>query len=77
MGVSREFEGCFKEVLRVLTESFKGASRKWKGLFQKSFKGVSRKIERCFNEVQLVFEESFKDVSRMFQGSFKGVSRKI
>ena len=36
-GVSRLFKGClkckgcFKEVLRVFTESFKGVSRKFKG----------------------------------------------
>ena len=30
-GVSSKFQGCFKEVLRVFTESFKGVSRKFKG----------------------------------------------
>ena len=44
-GVSRKlegcltFQGCFKEVLRVYTESFKGALRK----FQERLQGVSRK----------------------------------
>ena len=43
-GVSRKlegclkFQGCFKEVLRVYTESFKGALRK----FQRCFKNVCR-----------------------------------
>ena len=36
--------GCFKEVLRAFTESFKGVSRKFKG---------------CFKEVSRVFQESF------------------
>ena len=31
---SRKFQKCFKEVLRVFTESFKGVSRKFKGCFK-------------------------------------------
>ena len=47
--VKRKFQGCFKEVLRVFTESFKGVSRKFQG---------------CYSEVSRVFRESLKDVSR-------------
>ena len=32
-GVSRKFQGCFKEVLRVCKESFKGVLRKFKVCF--------------------------------------------
>ena len=53
--VARKFKGCFKEVLRVFTESLKGVSRKFKGQFK---------------EVSKVFQGSFKSVSRKFQGNF-------
>ena len=49
--VSRNFQGCFKEVLRTFWESFEGVSRNFQG---------------CFKEVLRVFQESFKKVSRMF-----------
>ena len=41
-GVSKVFQGCFKEVLIV---------------FQGSLKGVSKKILGCFNEVSREFKE--------------------
>ena len=45
-GVSRKFQGCFKEVLRVFQRSFseessKGVQVRLKGILS-SFKGVSR-----------------------------------
>ena len=45
-GVSRKFEGCLKEVSRVL---------------QGSFKGISRKFQGCFKEVSRVFHGDFYD----------------
>ena len=39
-GVSRKFQECFKEVLRVFTENFKGVSR--------NVNGTSTKMERHF-----------------------------
>ena len=50
-GVSRKFQGCFKEASRVFTESFKVGSRKCKG---------------CFKEVPKVFQGSFRKISRVF-----------
>ena len=38
---------CFKEVLRVFTESFKGGSKEFKG----SFKEVSGKCQGCFKKM--------------------------
>ena len=72
-GVSRLFKGClkckgcFKEVLRVFTESFKGISREFKGCF----KEVSGKYQGCFKKVSRLFQLRLKDVS----SNFKGVSR--
>ena len=40
--VSREFQGCLKEVLRVFQEIFKDVSGKFQGA---SFEDVSRKFE--------------------------------
>ena len=61
-------------------ESFKGASRKFRGcfkevlrVFQGNFKGVSRKFQGCFIDVSRTFQESFKDISRNFQGCLKEV----
>ena len=56
------FQGCFKEVIRVFTESYKGLSGKFKG---------------CFKEVFRVFQGSFRQFSSVFQDSFKGFSTKI
>ena len=50
-GVSRKFQGCLKEVSRVL---------------QGSFKGVLRKFQGCFKNASRVFHRGFKDVSRKF-----------
>ena len=52
-GVSRKFQGCFKEVSRM---------------FHGSLKGVSRKFEGCFKEVSRVFHGSFKGVQGSFKG---------
>ena len=53
--VYRKFPICFKEVSRVLTESFKGVSRKYKGVSRK-YKGVSRKFQECFKKVSGKFQ---------------------
>ena len=55
-GVSGKFKGCFKEVLRLLTESLKG---------------VSMMFQRCFKEVSRVFQGGFWEVSRGLQKCFK------
>ena len=52
-GVSRKFQGCFKEVSRVFQGSFKDVSRK--------LKRVSRKFHGCFKEVSRAFHGSFKE----------------
>ena len=64
----REKLSTFKDVLRVLTESFKGVSGKFMRVFQGSFKSVSRYLE-----VSRMFQGSFKGVNRKFQGCFKEV----
>ena len=63
--MSRKFQGCFKEDLRVFTENFKG--------FQGSLKGVSRKLQECFKKVSMVFKRSATGVSGKFQRCFKEV----
>ena len=45
-GVSRKSQRCFKDVLRMLTESFSEVSN----VFQVSFKGVPRKFLGCLKE---------------------------
>ena len=52
----KEFQCCFKEVLRV----FKGC-----------IKGVSRVFQGCFKEVSRVFQESFGGVSSRIEECFK------
>ena len=76
-GVSRKFQGCFKEVLRVLTESevkrcFKGVSRKFQG-GSKNFLGCFKKVSRIFQE----FQGPFKKISRVFPGRLRGVLRDL
>ena len=73
MCISRVFQGCIKGVSRKFQGSFKEVS----GLFQGCFKGVSRKFQGRFKEVVWVFQGSFKGVSRKFQGRFKEDSRKF
>ena len=58
--VSKKFQVCFKKVLRV---------------FQEFFKGVEREIEGCFKNVFRGFQGYLKEVHRNFQRSFKGVLR--
>ena len=67
MGVSREFQECFKSVSRKFQGCFMKLSRRRK--FQECFKGVS-----IFSSM---FPECFKSVSRMFQENFQGVSKKF
>ena len=79
-----KFQGCFKKILRVFTESFNGVSRKFQGcltevsrVFQGSFSEVSRQFLRGFHgylkEVKAVFQESFKGASRKYRKCFKGI----
>ena len=66
MDVSRKFQGYFKEVLRLLTENFKGVSMKFKGVsrrFQKCFKEVSGKSQGCLMKGPRVLEKD----GRIFQ----------
>ena len=75
----KEFQWCFKKVLRVfevsmvLQVSFKSVYKKFYG----SLKGVSRKSKGCFKEVSGKFQGCFKKDSRIFQVSFKGVYKKF
>ena len=55
----KKFQECVKEVLILLTENFKGVSRRFKGCFEEvsrvfqarkfqgNLKGFSRKIQGC------------------------------
>ena len=56
-GVSRKFQRCFDEVLRMFHASFKVIVSR---VFQESFRGLSWK-----------FEGRFEGALRMFQGRFK------
>ena len=56
--VSMKFQGCFKQVLRVFTISFKS---------------VSRKLQVCFKEVSGKFKGCFKKVSRGLPERLKGI----
>ena len=49
--VFRKFQGCFKEVLRVFTESFKGVSSK----FKECFKDISRLVQGSFQIKTLLY----------------------
>ena len=63
-GVSRKFQGSFKDALR----KFKGVSGKFHGCLME----VLRVFQGTFKEVLSVFYESFEseEVSWMFQGCF-------
>jgi len=61
-GMVREKLSTFKDVLRVLTESFKGVSGKFMGCF--------KVVERYSDEILMKFQMCFKGVSKVFQGSF-------
>ena len=67
-------QGCFKEVLRVFQERFRGVPKDLQGrlkgasrVSKQSSKGVSRQLQRCFKEVSREFKENIKCVSRKFQ----------
>ena len=57
-GVSsgREFQGCFKEVSRVIHGSLMCFSGKFQWYFKKNFKVVSRKFQGCFKEFSIMFQ---------------------
>ena len=57
----------------MLTENFKGVSRK----FKECLETVSKEFKGCFKKVSKVFQESFRKLLRVFQKNFKGVSSKI
>ena len=59
-GVSRKFQGRYKNDFRMLDGCFNG---------------VLSGIQECLKEVEWVFEGSFKDVSRMFQERLRGVPK--
>ena len=46
-----KFQGCFKEILRVFTESLEG---------------ISSKFKAGFREALRVFQGSFREISRVF-----------
>ena len=55
-GVSRKFQGCFDEVLRMFHASFKEKKFEWRfkkvsGVFQGSLKGVLRELCGCFKVI--------------------------
>ena len=53
--------GNFKDVSKTFSRKF------W--VLTESFKGVSRKFKVCFKEVSQVFQGSFRDISRVSQES--------
>ena len=80
-GVSRKFQGClkfqgcFKEILRMIKDSLKVISRKFEGffmgvlsVFQGSFNGVLRKFHGRFKELTC-----FMKVTRKVEGSYDGI----
>ena len=76
-GVSRKlkgclkFQGCFKEDLRLFTESLKGISKKFRWCFKdvlRMFQRSFREIQGCFEKVSRVFQVRLKDVSSSFKG---------
>ena len=74
------FQGCFKEVLRVLKEGFKGVSRKIEGCFNGVFKLVSSVFERSFKDILGNFKNvcqvpSFKEFSAVLPERLKVVLR--
>ena len=56
------FQGCFKEVLRLLQGRMRGVPRD-----QGSFKGIQRKCQVRFEKISI---KSVNGVSRIIQGSF-------
>ena len=70
MGVSKVFQGYFKEVLRVFQGRLRGVPRD----LQWWFKGASRISKRSSKGVFREFQGSFKDILRKFQGCLKKVS---
>ena len=70
------FQGCFKEVLRVFTESLMGvSSKKVSKEFQGTFKSVLGKLKGYFKKVLRAFQEILKSVSREFS-DFQGYLKK-
>ena len=57
----KEFQWCFKKVLRV----FEG-SMKFQGCLKDVFR-VSKNVSRSFKEISRMSEESFKVFSRVFE----------
>ena len=79
-GCLSKFQGCFKKVIRVFTESFNGVSRKVQGCFtevSRVFTEVSRVFHGSFREVLRVFQEYFKDVSEKIEGHFKAIFKGV
>ena len=81
-GVSRKYQGCFKEDWGVFQETLNGDSRElqrflkeiqwaFKGTFKAVKEDVLRKFPACLKKLSSVFQEnvkhSVKGVSRMFQ----------
>ena len=64
-GVSREFQGSFKDVLREC--------RNWLVCFKGDFSG----FQGYLKSLQKEFQGRFQSISRVFQGSFKSVPRKF
>ena len=65
--VSTDFEGCFKEVLRIFDEFLKGISK-----IEDCFEGVLKVIQAYFKGVLWVIQgRHFKEISNVFQQSFK------
>ena len=57
----------------MLTESFKGVSRKFKGCFRGCFK----KVSNVFQVICKGVSSNFKGVSRVFERTLKGVAGKF
>ena len=76
-GVSRKFQGCFKDILTMSQGSNRGISRVLQVRLKRvsrSFKGVSRVFKRlktCVREVFMVFQEHFKEVSERVSKKFQ------
>ena len=71
--VSRKFDECWLEVLRVCPGSSKGRCKEELELLLETFKGASRVSKRSSKAVSRQFQSSFKDILSKFQGWKKKV----
>ena len=70
----RVFQGCKRDVARVLLGCFKGVSRQSKGV-KGHLTGISRMLQGCYKGVPTVLLNFYEDVVRLFYWCFNEVIR--